>query len=93
MDSDDRLLPDLTNIGNTNSVTKCRELCSSKGFAYMGVQATTWCACGHDPPPLASKVAQDDCNHICPGNNEEKCGASWRMNVYHETSGTGRVKK
>jgi len=86
-DSNNRLLPDLEDVGSTNSLTKCRQLCSSKGYSYMGVQAVTWCLCGHNPPPQYSRVSQGECNQRCPGNSGEMCGASWRMNVYSINTG------
>ena len=81
-DSFNRLLPYLEFVGSTNSLTKCRQLCSSKGYSYMGVQAGSWCCCGHNPPPQSSRVSQEECSTKCPGNSGEMCGASWRMNVY-----------
>ena len=76
------LLPYLEYVGPTNSLTKCRQLCPSKGYSYMGVQAGSWCCCGHNPPPQSSRVSQEECSQKCPGNSGEMCGASWRMNVY-----------
>ena len=87
IDSDDRLLPDGQEIGATNSVTECRRVCAEKGFPYMGVQATTWCFCGDTPPPSSSQVSTSECNHICPGDSEQKCGGGFRMNVYEIKEG------
>ena len=81
-DSRPRLLPYLKNVGSTNSLTKCRQLCSSMGWSYMGVHAATWCSCGENPPPQSRRVSQGECNQKCPGNSEEMCGALGRLNVY-----------
>ena len=61
------------------SVEKCIDLCA--GYKYAGVQDGTECYCGDNPPP--SKITwKDECNKQCPGNNSQKCGAGWRMNIH-----------
>ena len=85
-DSPDRVLPNLNHVGRTNSLSKCRQICSSQGYPYMGVEAANWCFCGHNPPPTSSRVSQSECSRNCPGNRQEICGGRWRMNVYDITS-------
>ena len=70
------------NVGAENNIEDCKESCHKKGFPYMGLQATTWCHCGMNPPPPSSKVPDDDCSHLCPGNHHQKCGGAWRMNIH-----------
>ena len=86
-DSEDRLLPKLTNVGSTNTVDSCREYCRSIYFSFFGVQASTWCACGKSAPPESSYKPQADCNVKCPGDSSQTCGGHWRMNVYETKLG------
>ena len=76
-----------TDIGGSNGVEACKDYCSNEGFNYMGVEAKTWCMCGHDPPPPASRLQQSDCDIECPGNNKETCGGAFKMNVYQIEKG------
>ena len=52
-----------------------------KEFEYYGVQNGDECYCGDND----SKFILTDpieCNKPCVGDSSERCGASWRMNVY-----------
>ena len=75
------------NVGAENDVESCRTSCLNKGFPYMGVQATTWCHCGRSAPPTTSKVPDEECSHLCPGNKQEQCGGPWRMNIFETYEG------
>ena len=56
----------------------------TKGYTYAGVQFGAECFCGNEQPGqqfLAS--VESECNMRCPGDNQAKCGGSYRMNVYN----------
>ncbi|KAK0747330.1 WSC domain-containing protein, partial [Apiosordaria backusii] len=80
-DKDDRSLtggkhqrPDLT-------VEACAEIC--KDFRYFGLESSSECLCGNELGGEAAPEGQ--CSQLCPGNPEQWCGGSERMNVYTNT--------
>ena len=80
-DSNDRILK--THIGDfkdSNSMEVCIAAC--EGYKYAGTQYSHQCFCGNDEPDPALVRPSAECKSVCPGNAEEKCGASWRMNIY-----------
>jgi len=87
-DSNDRILE--THIGDfkdSNSMEVCIAAC--EGYKYAGTQYSHQCFCGNDKPDAALERPAGECKSVCPGNAEEKCGASWRMNIY-DTSGKNK---
>lgn len=53
--------------------------CALYLFQY-GVQ----CFCGNTLDPAKYTLKPDkDCHITCPGNQRQKCGASWRNSMYH----------
>ena len=46
-DAGKRDLPKIVNIGHGNNVKFCMNRCKDMGYAYAGLQASTWCACGN----------------------------------------------
>ena len=71
-----------------NSVENCIDACHEAGYQFAGVQNANQCFCG-DSKPDASLSRPGECNDICPGNSNENCGGSWRMNIYS----TGKLVK
>ena len=61
---------------------KCIEACEDQGFLFAGVQTGHECWCGNDAPPEDRIVDMGECIHRCDGDFTQKCGATWRMNVY-----------
>ena len=87
MNDQPRLYSHATNIGDSNDVEACEEYCYEEGYTYMGLEGKTWCRCGHDPPPLSSRLPEGDCDKACPGNSLETCGGGFKMNVYQIEQG------
>ena len=70
----------------------CKELCfKDDKFQYAGVQFTHECFCGNNAPPASMLRPSSECSLTCPGDSSKKCGASWRMNVYHKLGNNGNV--
>ncbi|XP_075237841.1 uncharacterized protein LOC142334050 isoform X2 [Lycorma delicatula] len=70
------------NFDSTNSPNVCIKLCNSKGFAYAGMQYESECFCDNLLPSFKLRAEESDCNKLCPGNRNEKCGGDWRLSVY-----------
>ena len=81
-DNPSRLLKDYNDLGNANTPSACMKKCSDKGYTYAGVQYGSQCFCGNTPPPVDTLRPEAQCNRVCPGDSKEKCGGTWRMNVY-----------
>lgn len=62
---------------------KCISVCTSKGFAYAGVQYGAECFCDNRQPSSLESVPDSDCSKECSGDKNKKCGGTWRMNVYN----------
>ena len=81
-DNNQRLLPVEAKLGVKNTPTECVRKCKGYGYAYAGVQYGSQCFCANTPPPTNTIVDKTECNMQCSGDWQEKCGGSWRMNVY-----------
>ena len=68
-----------------NSPHECVETCLQNGFLLAGVKSGSWCHCGNEIP-MKSKVEENNCDLICPGNFTQKCGGQSFMNVYEVKS-------
>ena len=72
------------------SVDLCKKLCfdgnhddfGGGGYVYAGVQNTEECWCGNAKPPQNYKQKQSECMRLCPGDNSQKCGDRYMINVY-----------
>ena len=64
----------------SNSPTTCIARCLELGHAYAGVQASDECYCGDAHPTTIT--CKSECSVDCPGDSEQKCGSSFRMNVW-----------
>ena len=84
-DNPNRLLPKQISVKN-NSPSNCIEACKEAGYLLAGVQYTFQCFCGNTPPPWSVIKPGYECNHVCPGNSNQKCGGTWRMNLYTTTT-------
>ena len=74
-----RVFPYLLENYEENTIERCIKHCSDNNYPYAGVWWTE-CACGVDLPPV--QVSDDECDEECPGNESQRCGGSWRINVY-----------
>ena len=80
-DSSKRLLPKSVSV-SSNSPASCMKACKGAGYKFAGVQYSSQCFCGETAPPDSTIKSSVECNRVCPGNTGQKCGGSWRMNVY-----------
>ena len=80
-DSSSRLLPKSVSV-SSNSPANCMKACKGAGYKFAGVQSTNQCFCGKNAPPAYTIKPSRECDRACPGNTGQKCGGSWRMNIY-----------
>ncbi|XP_045766664.1 LOW QUALITY PROTEIN: xylosyltransferase oxt [Maniola jurtina] len=70
------------NYANINSPSFCLDICVQAGFPFAGVQYSSECFCGEQPPPTTAKTSDGLCDMNCPGDPSQKCGGYFTMNVY-----------
>jgi hypothetical protein len=75
-----RALSGATYINNGMTVEICASACS--GFAMFGVEYGHECYCGASLNSGSLSAPTSECSFVCPGNNNEFCGAGNRLNVY-----------
>ncbi|XP_038064858.1 uncharacterized protein LOC119735224 [Patiria miniata] len=51
-------------------------------YKYAGMEYKYECWCGNDNYDKHGKEPDSDCKYVCPGNNNQICGGSWRISVY-----------
>ncbi|HEY8077055.1 MAG TPA: WSC domain-containing protein [Labilithrix sp.] len=59
----------------------CVDRCASEGFHFAGVQFTNQCFCG-DSYGRFGKAPIEECNAVCAGDAQQRCGGTWRNTVY-----------
>ena len=57
-------------------------------YKFAGLQNGYQCFCGN-VQPNPSLLRPGQCTMSCPGNSNENCGGSWRMNVYENIGKSG----
>jgi hypothetical protein len=80
---------DLTGYGapsDTNSPEECMETCYDLGFAYAGVQYSSWCFCGDSYGKLGPA---ENCDMTCVGDQDETCGGAWANEVWATGASAG----
>ena len=82
VDHSDRLLDDSTNFPRKNTQELCKEHCNAKNYRFAGVQFGSQCFCGNTAPPFSAVAPEEECNKVCPGDQNQMCGGTWRMNVF-----------
>ena len=86
MDSlSDRILPFRASaIGDTNmTIEKCKKLCfSDHDYLFAGVEYSNQCWCGNDRPHYKTYAPQSECNYLCNGNQDQKCGGKLRISIF-----------
>jgi hypothetical protein len=73
------------------TVNNCLTLCSTYGYAAVGLEYGRECWCGDAPQVAANggfKAADADCNIPCSGAPTELCGGVQRFEYYSWTSTT-----
>jgi hypothetical protein len=82
-----RLFPNEPAAPSTNNTNgNCQNTCySAKQYAFAGTEFGDECWCGNTPPPLANQDLLDIyCNFACPGDGNDRCGASGYISVYYD---------
>lgn len=67
--------------GIGNSIQYCLDQCFSNGYQYAGIQYTRECYCDNEFGKYG-QAPLSDCNRDCADGSENKCGGSWRNNIY-----------
>lgn len=82
VDKDDkRTLRGHSSALSNNSPQNCANICGRAGFAYAGVEYGRECFCGDN---ISNESApEEECNTVCPGDPSEKCGQSYRVNIWN----------
>jgi hypothetical protein len=75
--------------GANMTIEACLTFCSSKGFAYAGVEYSVECFCGSSLAAEATKVDDSVCNMPCSGAATQPCGAGSRLSLFHTTAVSG----
>lgn len=66
----------------TMTVEKCGKFCINKGHKTFGLQAGSECWCGSELDAASKPAPETECENDSPGNPEQTCGGSKRLNVY-----------
>nr|XP_034323367.1 zonadhesin isoform X3 [Crassostrea gigas] len=69
------------------TISACKEHCRKQKKKYAGVEHRNECFCGNKMRKYR-KRPERECSYPCSGNSKEKCGASWRINVYQLDTST-----
>jgi len=64
-----------------NSIDYCRAKCGEKGYSYAGIQYTDECRCD-DEFGKYGEAPIEACDRDCNDDSGNKCGGSWRQNIY-----------
>ncbi|KAI9146875.1 putative exo-1,4-beta-xylosidase bxlB [Paramyrothecium foliicola] len=81
-DSKNRALKGRFFTSTQNSARYCTQLCGRLGYTLAGLEYTNQCFCGDELDPISQKTDESACGRTCPGNSTEKCGDSYKMNLY-----------
>lgn len=60
----------------------CTGYCHLLGYLYAGLRNGFECFCGDTHPFSESKDDETQCNVPCSGDDEKKCGGTWRLSIY-----------
>ncbi len=82
VDDDKRVLGP-TNVAGLEPITNeyCAWLCASQNFSYFGTESSAECYCGNAIRSDAQKAPAADCNALCNGDPDQKCGGDWRIAI------------
>jgi hypothetical protein len=76
-----------------NTIEYCTSYCKANGFFYAGMEFSTQCYCSNIlQQPIESPLNCSQLNYmICSGNSFEYCGGESLMQVWNDTSFTGKL--
>jgi hypothetical protein len=72
------------------TIGACISECQSRGFAYAGVQCSTWCFCGNSYGRFGTA---SNCTMPCGGDSSQTCGGSYANSVYSTNGSWGRRER
>ena len=75
-----RILKGSSTEDSSLTTEKCLEFCSTKGYAFYGVNGIE-CFCDSDAPSDDPRP-DSDCTSVCGGDSTQICGGYWRINIY-----------
>ncbi|KAL0953107.1 hypothetical protein HGRIS_004378 [Hohenbuehelia grisea] len=81
-----RILAGASTTDNAMTIEKCVNFCVSGGFPYAGVEFSRECYCDYALQNINAATDSTQCNATCAGDKNEVCGASKRINIYHDDS-------
>ena len=64
------------------TLNQCAGYCASNAYEFFGVEYGTECWCAHQFTGAPVSKAASECNMVCPGNANQRCGAGDRLSVY-----------
>merc|ERR1719481_1701254 len=82
VDSGHRVLPHARINDHSLTIEKCIAHCRSCNYDYAGVEYGHECWCGNQEPASSLRRHYSECSAKCPGNQYQRCGGTWRINVY-----------
>ena len=71
----------------------CATICSSRGYAYFGLEFSFQCWCGNTLDPKAVPAGPSNCNYACCADGSVACGGCWFISVYasNATNNSGNI--
>ena len=64
------------------TVMICASICSSRGYAYFGLEFSFQCWCGNTLDPKAVPAGPSNSNYACCADGSMACGGCWFISVY-----------
>ncbi|MEI6209482.1 MAG: WSC domain-containing protein [Desulfuromonadales bacterium] len=66
---------------------RCISSCRSGGYAYAGLQYSSYCFCG-DRYGKYGQISENSCSMACSGDSDLNCGGSWANSVFKVFAGS-----
>lgn len=80
-DAADHVLNAIKEVADENlTVEKCAIMC--KDYKHFGINYGQYCMCGDKFANPTKEVAETNCNSLCGGNKQQKCGGNSRLSIY-----------
>jgi hypothetical protein len=68
------------------TLDKCAATCTTRGYSLFGVEYGGECWCDNTLASTSTKVGDEECNLLCPGDVNQYCGAGDRLELYQLTN-------
>ena len=83
-----RILADQVPDSQTNTQEGCAQYCNSLNYTVSGTEYQVQCFCGNFIENGGVRTSDSDCNDVCPGNSNEKCGSGGRLTIFSKGTPT-----